>query len=282
MNVQEALKNAPIRLEDLIGLALQAGPIMLDYIDRFKRTRSVKHDTTVLTEADTKINTLVLEEVRRISQEIDIVGEEGSDRSDSPWQVMCDPIDGTFPFVWGMPVSTFMIGVSYKHQPVMGVIFDPFMNRLYTGKLGNGSTMTRPLLNAKSDHSLSVSKIWERKDRPIVGFVSWPNEPKSPCPYNILKVCQYLEERGITLVNFCSIGYLEAAVASGELAATIFPGRKHHDTAPGHIIVTEAGGKVTDVFGRPLHYRDNQIDGHIMSNDTPIHDLIVEAVKANN
>jgi fructose-1,6-bisphosphatase/inositol monophosphatase family enzyme len=181
---------------------------------------------------------------------------------------MCDPIDGTFPYTWGMPVSTFMLGVMYERKPVMGVIYDPFTDRMYHAEKGAGAWM--------NSTPLKVSSATTRKDRPIVGYVSW-----SGCPYNVLKVCQYLEERGITLVNFCSIGYIEAAVATGEFAGTIFPGTAHHDTAPGHIIVAEAGGKVTDIFGEPLHYSDNKIAGHLMSNGC-IHDLLVAAVKASN
>ncbi len=259
---------SPISLDQLREIGYLAGGVMKTYFTHFGMERIVKTDTTPLTKADTEINQLVIEHVRKISSDIDIVGEEASDRKDSPWQVMCDPVDGTFPYTWGMPVSTFMLGVMHERKPVMGVIYDPFTDRMYYAEKNKGAWMNKT--------RLQVSSAATRKDRPVVGFVSWPE-----CPYNVLKVCQYLEERGITLVNFCSIGYIEAAVATGEFAGTIFPGTKHHDTAPGHIIVTEAGGKVTDIFGEPLHYSDNSIAGHLMSNGH-IHDLLIEAVKACN
>lgn len=262
------LPETPVRLSQLCGIAYLAGGIMKKYFTHFGMERVVKTDTTPLTKADMEINDLVIEHVRNISKVIDIVGEEKSDRKDSPWQIMCDPVDGTFPYTWGMPLATFMLGLMYQRNPVMGVIYDPFAERMYTAEKGKGAQM--------NSGPLKVSSVLSRKDRPVVGYVSWPG-----CPYNVLKVCQYLEERGITLVNFCSIGYIEVAVATGEFAGTIFPGTKHHDTAPGHIIVTEAGGKVTDIFGEPLHYRKNEIAGHIMSNGH-IHDLLVEAVKACN
>jgi fructose-1,6-bisphosphatase/inositol monophosphatase family enzyme len=261
-------KGCPVQLSDMINLAYIAGAIMKTYFTHFGMERIVKTDATPLTAADTEINSLVIDHVRKLSTEVDIVGEEESDRTNSPWQIMCDPVDGTFPYSWGMPVSTFMLGLMYKHRPMMGVIYDPFTDRMYSAEKGQGAWMNKI--------PLKVSRAATREERPIVGFVSWPG-----CPYSVLKVCQYLEERGVTLVNFCSIGYIEAAVATGEFAGTIFPGTKHHDTAPGHIIVTEAGGKVTDIFGRPLHYTDGKIDGHIMSNGQPgIHDLIVKAVYA--
>lgn len=257
----------PVTLEDLHGIALLAGGIMKTYFTHFGMERVVKSDTTPLTKADTEINDLVINHVRRISNYVDIIGEEASDRRESPWQIMCDPVDGTFPYTWGMPVSTFMIGLMHNRKPVMGVIYDPFTDRLYSAELGKGAWMNGAPLRVNSA---------TLQDRPVVGYVSWPG-----CPYNILRVCQYLEERGVTLVNICSIGYIEAAVATGEFVGTIFPGTKHYDTAPGHPIVEMAGGKVTDIFGNPLHYRDDQIDGHIMSNGL-LHDLLVEAVQACN
>jgi fructose-1,6-bisphosphatase/inositol monophosphatase family enzyme len=259
---------SPVSLEQLREIGYKAGAIMKTYFSHFGMERVTKTDTTPLTKADTEINQLVIDDIRKISNSIDIISEEGDDRRSSLWQIVCDPVDGTFPYTWGMPVSTFMLGVMYERKPVMGVIYDPFTDRMYYAEKNKGAWM--------NNTRLQVSSVKEREDRPVVGFVSWPG-----CPYSILKVCQYLEERGITLVSFCSIGYIEAAVATGEFAGTIFPGTAHHDTAPGHIIATEAGGKVTDIFGEPLHYSDNKIAGHLMSNGH-LHDLMVEAVKACN
>jgi fructose-1,6-bisphosphatase/inositol monophosphatase family enzyme len=263
-----SIDTPPVSLDNLREIALLAGGIMKTYFTHFGMERIVKTDTTPLTKADMEINELVIDHVRKLSTEVDIIGEEVSDRTDCPWQIMCDPVDGTFPYTWGMPVSTFMVGLMYERTPVMGIIYDPFTDRMYSAERSKGARM--------NETALKVSNVATRDDHPVVGYVSWPG-----CPYNVLKVCQYLEDRGVTLVNFCSIGYIEAAVATGEFAGTIFPGTGHHDTAPGHIIVTEAGGKVTDIFGNPLHYSNNKIAGHLMSNGA-IHDLLVEAVKACN
>src|SRR5689334_9508840 len=115
---------SPISLVQLRQIATLAGGIMKTYFTHFGMERVVKTDTTPLTVADTEINQLVIDHVRKISGDIDIVGEEQSDRTASPWQVMCDPIDGTFPYTWGMPVSTCMLGLMHNKVPVMGVIYD--------------------------------------------------------------------------------------------------------------------------------------------------------------
>jgi len=145
----------PVRLDQLCEIAYLAGGVMKTYFTHFGMERVVKTDTTPLTAADTEINALVISHIRKLSTEVDIVGEEESDRTDSPWQIMCDPVDGTFPYTWGMPVATFMLGLMYRREPVMGVIYDPFTDRMYSAQKGKGAwlNMTR----------LKVSRVATRK-----------------------------------------------------------------------------------------------------------------------
>ena len=88
-------------------------------------------------------------------------------------------------------------------------------------------------------------------------LIFYPSLPKS---YNNI-----LTEEKVKLVMLCSIIYPSMLVASGELAFSIFPGRTAHDGATVKIIVEEAGGKVTDIFGEEQRY-DGEIRGFIASN----------------
>lgn len=66
-------------------------------------------------------------------------------------------------------------------------------------------------------------------------------------------------------------------VATGQMAATVFPGAGAHDTASAKLIVEEAGGKVTDVFGNEQRY-DQPVKGAIFSNGV-IHSQLVVIVR---
>jgi myo-inositol-1(or 4)-monophosphatase len=267
--------DCPIKLGDMIDIAYVAGGIMKTYFTHYGMERAVKTDTTPLTKADIEINRLVVEKIRTISSSVDIKGEEESDRRENPWQIVCDPVDGTFPYTWGVPVSTFMLGLLYEGKAVKGVIYDPFMDRMYSAEKGSGA-----FLNGSISLKVSAAKEWV--DRPVVGYVSWPVKPPVPNPnFNMLSICHYLEQRGVTMINLCSAGYVEALVANGEFAASIFPGPETHDTAPGDIIIREAGGMTTDIMGEPLNYAAGRIQGHIFSNGV-IHDLVLEAVRVCN
>ena len=258
----------PISLEQMVSIARQAGVIMKEHFQPFGMVRKVKDDETPLTVADTAVNRMVINCVQAIDPSIDILGEEESLRTESDWQIACDPIDGTFPFTWGTPISTFMLALLHKGEVMASVIFDPFMNRMYTAEKGKGAFINGKPISVSTDGM---------SDRPVIGYVSWQN-----CGTDMHAICGFLESIGFQAVNYCSIGYFEAMVANGELVGTIFPQRKllsFHDTAPGDLLVTEAGGIVTDLNGDPQDYLRDEFRGHIMANTWKIHNILFNAVK---
>ena len=102
----------------------------------------------------------------------------------------------------------------------------------------------------------------------------------SKAKYNICKVLEELRKRTY-LNDIGSITRAGSLVSTGDYSLTIFTGteHKHCDIAAVKVIVEEAGGKVTDLFGNEQRY-DQSINGAIISNGK-IHDEIVEIVKKN-
>lgn len=261
----------PLSLDDLRAIAHLAGDISRKHFTHFGMLREMKGDRTPVTEADVDINDMFIRSVRILAPEIDIIGEEESSRKESEWCAVIDPIDGTFPYTWGAPIYTNMFGLMHRGRSVMGMISDPTMERIYFAHEGGGAFMNNKRLRVQ-DFSVN----------PTVGYASWAGSGNKMHtegnPIEMQKVAYYLERHGISTVNFCSIGYLEAAVASGELAGVMFPGVAIHDTVPGDIIVREAGGQVTDLFGAEHDYLSGKINGHIMSNGL-IHKILLDAVQ---
>jgi len=69
-------------------------------------------------------------------------------------------------------------------------------------------------------------------------------------------------------------------LASGRLEATIFPGQMGWETAAMQVIIEQAGGKVTDIFGKKISYGSKgEINGHITSNGF-LHDKLVALVQS--
>jgi fructose-1,6-bisphosphatase/inositol monophosphatase family enzyme len=104
-----------------------------------------------------------------------------------------------------------------------------------------------------------------------MNFDWWPN-----APYDILAPLKKLsEEQNVYLLSPGSTTHMAALVAEGEFLASVFAGTKgkNVDIAAAKVIVEEAGGKVTDLFGADQRY-DGDIRGAIVSNGR-IHDDVV-------
>ena len=83
-----------------------------------------------------------------------------------------------------------------------------------------------------------------------------------------------LHQSGVSIISGLSIHYLSSLVAAGEFSASIFGGKSTHDMTPAKIIVEEAGGKVTDVYGNIPARFDGDMPGQLCSNGL-VHDEIL-------
>jgi len=107
-----------------------------------------KNSVDLVTEYDVKVEELVRSEIEKTYPDFEFIGEESFSSglrpalTDTP--TFCvDPIDGTTNFVHGFPYACISIGLIYKRRPVLGVIYNPFLDQLYTGISGQGSHLTR-------------------------------------------------------------------------------------------------------------------------------------------
>jgi myo-inositol-1(or 4)-monophosphatase len=245
-------------------LANQAGEIMLQHFQVGVANDIKEHEgNTPVTIADKTINTLVIEAVKKAYPSHAVIGEEESYRQENAEYVwVCDPIDGTVPFVMGMPTNVFSLAMldSKDGQPVIAVVYDPYMKRTYWATKNGGA-----FLNGLPIHVNAVSDM----SQAMIGG--------SGKRSNVIRTPEYRGEvvdRCFRTIIVGSIIYEAMLVASGQIAATVFPGAGCHDVASAKLIVDEAGGKVTDVFGHDQRY-DQTVSGAVISNGL-VHDELVE------
>ena len=245
--------------------AYKAGEIIKRNFSLNMKKEWKSYDTTPVTETDLKINSMLIEEISKLYPDHSVKGEEESNiKKDSEYMWVCDPVDGTIPFSHGIPVCTFSLALVHDGESVLGVVYDPFGDRLFVAEKGEGA-----YLNGDPIH---VS------DRVLLKGSVGDYEFFETAKYNIGKFADHLtmiEE--VKMMKLCSFIYPSTLVAAGELAFTLFPGSTSHDAAAVKIIVEEAGGKVTDIFGNEQRY-DQPINGLIVSNGM-VHDKLVELAK---
>ena len=252
-------------LEFAIEIAKKAGEIMIKYFTE-DNGANYKYDQTIVTKADTEINKYLINKVKEKYPTHSVDGEEEKfGKSDYVW--VCDPVDGTAMYARHIPTAVFSLALVIKGEPVVGVVYDVFTNSLYSAIKGEGAY--------KNNIPINVNNIELDDKRSVAQFDMWPTSE-----YNIYDVIKQLGEK----TYFVSIGSIIRAgmcVANGDFTLAVFPGTKNKncDIAAIKVIVEEAGGKVTDLFGNEQKY-DRDINGAIISNKK-VHQYVVETINKN-
>lgn len=247
------------------NIAYEAGDIMLKYF-KDNNEASYKFDETIVTKADTEINSYLIKKVKEVFPEHSVDGEEEKFGS-SEYVWVCDPVDGTAMYARHIPVAVFSLALVVNGISLLGVVYDPFTDNLYYAIKGQGAF--------KNDKQIRVNNIKLDDKRSVSNFDMWPNSE-----YNIYDAINELGKK----TYFVSVGSVIRAcmcVASGEFNLAIFPGTKHKncDIAAVKVIVEEAGGKVTNLFGNEQNYNQD-IKGAIVSNGI-VHDEAIEEINNN-
>ncbi len=241
-------------------IAKRAGAIMLQYFDGDQQMER-KEDKSMVTVADKEINRLVIEELSKNFDDIIIGEEESTGEYGMGRRWFCDPIDGTKAFVWGVPTAMFSLSLVVDGVPVLGVAYDPFLDRLYEAVSGEGSYC--------NDVPIKVSN--KEVSEGIVGVSSTLNK--------ILKNSKGLEnlkKDGAELAFFSGAVFKCCLVARGKLVGFFAEGVNAHDMAAVQVIIEESGGKVTDLSGSKLDY-SKPFKGAIASNGV-VHDKLAECI----
>ncbi|RNJ77014.1 MAG: 3'(2'),5'-bisphosphate nucleotidase CysQ [Nitrosopumilus sp. H13] len=255
-------------LDVAIEAAVRAGEAILEaYRGGFESHK--KSDGSPVTDADLKSNHIIKEILGQTGRAI-LSEEDADDRSrlssGTVWIV--DPLDGTSDFVDRTGEFTVMIALVQDGSPVLGVIGWPAEGELFAAQSGRGAfrwsgawsrisvTQTADLARCRavgSRHHLSDT------DRSFIGSLG--------------------------MESFASVGssLKVARISSGEAEAyiTTTDKMKEWDTAASYCIVTEAGGRMTDMRGGGLGYNRADVvhhDGILVTNGA-IHDRIVSEFK---
>ncbi|MFA5917747.1 MAG: inositol monophosphatase [Candidatus Gracilibacteria bacterium] len=248
-------------------IAKQSGEVIKNNF-KLGMSKEYKGDDTPVTKTDKEINSLIIFKINELYPTHSVKGEEESNiKNESDYVWVCDPVDGTIPFSSGLPICTFSLALVYKGQPIAGVIYEPFMDRMLLAEKGKGT-----FLNGEK---VSVNNRDNINEKSIIAIENFKN-----AKYNLHKIDNELTENiNVKLFKLCSILYAGMMVAIGEFDGVIFPHITSHDGASLKIIVEEAGGKMTDIYGNEQRY-DRDINGYIASNGKT-HNQLVKIVSDN-
>ena len=254
MNI-EGRKKLAIRACKEIGKILQGS---------FGKAIKVKSkgDRDLVTNIDKRCEKLILKLIKKHYPKDGIVSEESANvSSNSGFRWIIDPIDGTHNFIHQIEIFGTSCALEFKDKVVLGVIYMPWTNQLYTAQKGKGA-----YCNGKR---ITVSKRRLKESTLIYDSTLHLDKKK------MLKSLGEFVDKIFNLRMFgCTVRSL-TYVAEGKAEAEIEFNDKVWDFAAGLLLVEEAGGKSTDFKGRPWNTKTR---GYIASNGI-VHKELLEIIK---
>ena len=251
-------------------LAYKAGDIMLAHFKAGVAT-ATKADNTPVTVADTAINSLVINTVKIVFPEHGILGEEQSDFVQGTQFVwVCDPIDGTSAYAMGVPTNMFSLALVENGSPIIAVLYDPYLDRMYHTVKGGSAYMDTAGDNTQVLHVSSQADLQDCK----ITLPAWKIKN-----HDVSKILHMLIEENVHCFATQSTTYEAALVTSGQITAAIYLGTAPWDIAAAALLVKNAGGSITSLDGTSIDRYDTAIpNGAIISNGL-IQPALLELIK---
>ena len=215
-----------------------------------------KADGTLVTAADIEVERVIRERIADRYPADGVIGEElGSEAADAERAWIVDPIDATHNFVRGIAVFATLLACRIGDELVLGIVSAPAMGERWWGIAGRGAFRR----DAAGERRIGVSSI----DRLADGQLLYGDA--ATLDGRVVEVARDAwRSRGFG--DFWS----HMLVASGSAEAMVEDGVNPYDMAAPYIVVTEAGGRMTDLEGRP-----SWTDARLVSSNGLVHDELL-------
>ena len=241
-------KNDNPILNQIIEVARKAGQIILSAHDAESVSHSKEGHANFVTEYDEKVQRYLVAELSQVLPEASFVGEENGqeiflDSYKKGFTFVLDPIDGTSNFIKQYRPSMISIGLLLDGAPYIGVVYNPYTDEAYYAQKDKGAFCNdRPIHTSMDPLSDSLVSIGTSPYYP-------PEISRAA-----LDLAHYYLLRSIDIRRSGSCAFDLCMTACGVAGMFFEPCVSLWDYAAGAIIVQEAGGRVTDLWGKPLNF----------------------------
>jgi myo-inositol-1(or 4)-monophosphatase len=222
----------------IINLAKKAGR-EIQHNFNHDRIVKVKAKSQIVTRADLISEKIIIPALRKKFPSHGILSEESGlvkKNSDYLWAV--DPLDGTTNYFIGSPIFAVQIALFYKNNPILAVAYAPAMNELYLAQKNKGTFLNNKKIRVSKNNTLTSS------------FLTFCHGSTKPAIKRAVKIYNKIKFNSLDSRQLGSAAIELGFVAAGRTECIIIPGANVYDVGPGALFVREAGGQVTDFFGR--------------------------------
>lgn len=222
--------------------SLEAGEMLLGQFEQRAYERSspfeLKSAFDLVTAADRASEKLIIEKLSHYFPSHSIQAEEGGGQeSGSEYRWYVDPLDGTTNFAHGYPAWSVTMALEKAGELIVGVVFDPNLDNFFWAEKGNGAFL--------NNQRIQVSQVATLADS--LSCTGFPNDSRASNPNIHFFYQMAMETHGVRRGGSAAIDL--AYTACGRLDAFWEFGLKPWDLAAGKLLVSEAGGVVTEMRG---------------------------------
>jgi myo-inositol-1(or 4)-monophosphatase len=251
-------------LQVAIAAAKEAGRIQMEHFGH-SHPVEYKGEFNPVTEVDLLCERAIVKMILDAFPDHDILTEESPfEGKGSPWRWIIDPIDGTTNYFHGFPCFCASIGLEVEGEVKIGVVYIPTLNELFHAEKGKGA-----FLNGER---IVVSRA-DRLNRSLL-CTGFPYDVHEHADFYLRYFRQFITK------SFAIRRPGSAAIDLSYLAAGRFDGfwefkLNAWDVAAASLMVTEAGGKVTDFQGRPFNIYSKET----LASNGLIHQEMLQAIQ---
>jgi 3'(2'), 5'-bisphosphate nucleotidase len=264
-------------LETAIALARVAGARILEFYALeiiAEEKLGADNLTEPVTIADKTASKIIVEGIEKAFPDDAVLSEEETDNAENRlvgkrvW--MIDPIDGTWGFIKKDGDFGVQIGLTANGEAILGVVYLPVHGKLFYAVKGEGAFLTE-------NNETKRLQVSGKTNFTEMSLASSRNH-RSPRMYRIIESFEIKNE-----IQRGSVGLKVGLIAEQicDLYVHLSARTKFWDTCAPQIILEEAGGQMTDVFGTPLRYDLLDVQNHngILASNGAAHEKAVKNLK---
>ena len=248
-----------------IRAARGAGRILMRYFERTEQISiSSKRRNDFVSEVDRSAEQAIIQELRSKYPDHAILAEESGAHRGSDFQWVIDPLDGTTNYLHGFPQFSVSIALRYRNRLEQAVVYDPLREEMFTASRGQGAQLNDRRLRVAGRTSLEGALIG-------TGF-PYRDHNHLDAYLGMLKV-MILDTAGIRRPGSAALDF--AYVAAGRSDGFWELGLAQWDFAAGALLVSEAGGMVSDLAGGDRHFET----GNVVAGNPKIHQAMIAKLR---
>ena len=253
------------------GIVKEAGQELASFFGDSSMTRIRRRGKNPQTLADIYVNKVIRNSICRYFPNHAIKTEETKDHNPFYWNYqsdyvwIVDPCDGTINYISGIPFFSVSIALSYKRKVIMGVVYDPIRDEMFSAELANGAKLNDSLIRVSRKRRISDA-TFGIDIYPDLGLID-----------KEVRLLQILAGKVRVVRSFYS-GALELSyLAAGRIDIRVDDSYKPWDVAAGQLIASEAGAKLTDINNKPWSLASRSL----LAANPILHKMVIQLLKRN-